>query len=145
MSDFLNQLREILVSAAAAAVIGLLTVGTKYLKTLIEAKIAQVKTQTSNDLLSNIMDQISKVCDDVSASFDPIAEKIKAAASDGKLTEDEIADIQSSARDEATIILNDIFSTDTLKSVGITSNILEDLISNAIEASLQKRKLQKPN
>lgn len=140
MSEILTQIREILVSALSVAIVSMIGLGWKYAKSFIDAKINQVKTKTNNDLMDSVLNRIQIVCDQVSTSFDPIAEQFKLAAADGKLTPDEIEDIQHASQDVVSSIIHDLYPDKILEDAGITDNALYELIARGIEASLQKRK-----
>lgn len=145
MSTFLSQLQNIAITAASAAVVALIGIAWKFVKGLISAKIDQVRSETDNQKLKSFMDMLEKICDDVSASFDPVAEKMKALNEDGKLSKEDIEQIQADSQDAALDALNEIFSESTLEALGLTEYTVDQLIARAIEASLQRRKALKPS
>lgn len=140
MDQIFVQIREILVSALAAAMVSLVALGWKYLKSFIEAKINQVKSKTQSDLTNSILDRILVMCDEVSTSFDPIAYAFKKANEDGKLTAEEIKQIQDQSQEVVTQMATEIFSKQTLIEAGLTDEALAKIIATGIEASLQRRK-----
>lgn len=143
MSTFLSQLQNIAITAASAAVVTLIGIAWKFVKGLISAKIDQVRSETDNQKLKYAMDLLEKICDDVSASFDPVAEKMKSLNEDGRLSKEDIEQLQLDSQDAALNAFKSIFSESTLREIGLDDYVVNDLIARAIEASLQRRKALK--
>lgn len=140
MAELINGLKDLLVSALSAAIVSLCIMGWNMLKEFAHAKIAQVKSNTENEKMAAVLNALETICDDVSASFDPVAEELKKANADGKLTKDDIEKLKEDARDAAMLTFTSIFSMDTLRNLGITDDAVKDMVARAIEASLQRRK-----
>lgn len=140
MLELLNAIKDVFVTVMTGAIVTILAACGTAFKDFIDAKIAEVKASTENSNKAAIMDALEKVCRDVSASFDPVAEKLKKASDDGKLTEDEIEELKDDAFAAAMMTLSGIFSLETINAAGIDKDTIEDMIKAAIEASLQRRK-----
>lgn len=146
MNEILSQLQEVATTAVSMAIVSVIVLGWSAIKAYISAKITQVQSQTKDEGLKRLLSGVKDICADVSASYDPIVEKLKAASADGKLTEEEINTIQNEARDSSFSIVKNLFTLDTMEKLGITEETIKDLIAKNIESSVQQRKLLKgPN
>lgn len=143
MNEIISQIQEVATTALSMAIVSVIVLGWTAIKSYISAKIDQAQLQTKDEHLKRFLAGVKDVCEDVSASYDPIVEKLKAASSDGKLTEEEINTVQTEARESSFSIVKNLFTLDTLDKLGINEETVKQIISSNIEASVQKRKLLK--
>ena len=139
MDVFLAGLQNI----AMILLLGLLVAVFKYAIRVFDKWLAQKQEEAKNDLAKNAIGGIRQICDDVSASFDPIAEKFKKLSADGHLSQDDIDTLKRDSQAAALELVDELWSIDTLKTLGITEETIRKLIEREIEASLQNRKLLK--
>lgn len=140
MAVFLEQLQNLAMTALATAVVTIVIGFYKAGMAFLKAKIDQSKQVTDSEQKRAFLEFLSKVCDDVSASFDPVAEKLKMASADGHLSADDINMLKHDSFEAVKDIVEEVYSYDTLEAIGFTPSAIQDMIANAIEASLQRRK-----
>ena len=141
MEQLISQLQDIAITALSTAIVGVIVMLWTALKAYISAKIDQVQAETNDDRLKKLLAGVKEICEDVSTSYDPIVEALKAASSDGKLTQEEISSTQSQVRDNSYNIIKELFSIETLEKLGLTEDLIKEIIATNVEASVQKRRL----
>jgi len=120
----------------------------KLLKTLIDAKITQISTTTTNETLQYYLSLIQDLADKAVTETQSLVDKCKEAAADGKLTEEEKNDIKEHAIRVLIAMLPTPKTTtgrNLLEVIGIDQNILDNLIDSSIEkavADINKSKSQ---
>lgn len=110
------------------------------LKDFIDAKIEEIRIKTVDTKTSKIVYGIKEICSAISTSFDPVAQKLKEASSDGKLTEEDIKMLQDETRAAALNIIKSLYQSNILEGLGVSEENIKALISAEIEASVQRRK-----
>ena len=143
LDQVVSVLKDIAATAVSSLIVGLIIFLWTALKAYIRAKIEQIQSETDNAKMKQFLEGIKLICSDVSASFDPIAEQLKAANSDGKLTKEEIEQLQKDSLSAAICIIKGLFSEELLEKFGITETTMEEWCYREIESSLQERKAKK--
>ena len=103
----------------------------------LNAKAENLKTMTNNEKVNHYIDILNEtVCDVVVSLNASTVEKLKAAAADGKLTPEEIAEIQ----DDAITRVVDIIGPTGIEVLGQAFDDLDTMIASKIDRWVEEVK-----
>lgn len=131
---------EAFINAVVAAIVAIIGVLAKHAIAFIEAQTEHMKTKTKNEELKNLLDQLddraSKV---VLVLEETIVKELRDKTSDGKLSADDIADIQTRARE----LMIQTLSEESVVLLEQSVGNLEEYITILLEAALANLKVDK--
>lgn len=136
-TDIFNMLIE---SGVFVALLGLVISAIKYAKTYIDTKTAEVTVKIKDQNVKNAISSAEDCITTVVLKFSQtVVDDLKAKSADGKLTADEIKQIQQNSLAEVEkLISSDIFNT-----IDTVFGDAESWIKCKIEAEVKKLKINK--
>lgn len=125
-------------SILVAAFVVLLGIGTRYLVQFLKAQVEVFKATTDSKVFSNIIDLVMKNAENIVFGLQvTIVDELKEKAADGKLTKEEIGEIQKAAYDKLLGSLSEETKVTLTSLVGDLADYLPFVIEKAL-AGLKK-------
>ena len=125
-------------SGLFVVLLGLIVSAIKFAKAYIDAKTAEITSKITDTNIKNAINRAENCVTTVVLEMaQTVVDDLKSKSADGKLTDDEIKQIQA----DALAKVKQLVSTDVYNTLGIVFGDVEAWIKSKIEAEVKKTKM----